>query len=184
MANHGLIIESQISADNTDALNRFAYSATTDFDGGALVELASPNVVGDDRYVASVPTATNGLWVAYNPADRHIDVEGRVFAGLIADDRVYTNLKGKTFTVFKPKAGVDLIDFTEDCVDATVSDAVVGDILESKAGQSKLTRIAKNTGATANHTAFVIESIRYADFPKAGIGVEKVKVFHCACIAE
>jgi hypothetical protein len=122
MANHGLIIESQISADNTDALNRFAYSATTDFDGGALVELASPNVVGDDRYIASVPTATNGLWVAYNPADRHIDVEGRVFAGLIADDRVYTNLKGNTFTVFKPKAGVDLIDFTEDCVDASVAD--------------------------------------------------------------
>lgn len=182
---HGLIIESQISAANIDALNRFAYSDAVDFDGGALVALASENVAGDDRYEASVPsTALNGLWIAYNPTDRHIDVEGRRFAGLLVDERAYTNLKGKTFDVFKPQANVDLVDFSEDCVDATVEDAVVGDILESKAGQSKLTRIAAGTGATANHTAFKIESIRYVDFPKAGIGVDKVKVFHCVCIAE
>lgn len=181
---HGLIIESKISADNVEALNRSVVSTTADFDGGNLMVLTAPTTVGEDRWTATVPAtgAVSGLWVAYNPTDRFIDVEGRVFAGLLADERAYTNLKGKTFDAFKPKVG-DEIDFTVDCID-DATDAVAGDYLEAKAGQATLTRVAEATGATASTTAFQIEYVKYAEFAKADIGFDKVAVYHTVCVAE
>ena len=180
---HGLIVESKIAAKDIDALNR-SVVGSVDFDGGALLDLTAPSTVGEDRWTAAVPSTTlNGLYVAYNPTTRINVVEGREFAGLILDERAYTNIATKTFDAFKPKLG-DEIEFSADAIDATVADAVAGDILESKAGQSKLTRIAASTGATANHTAFKIEYVKTYDFPQAGIGTEKVKFFRCVCIAE
>ena len=62
--------------------------------------------------------------------------------------------------------------------------AVAGDILESKAGQTTFTRIAAGTGATAGSTAFEIEWVGTIDFPKAGVGIEKVKAFKAVCVQE
>lgn len=183
---HGFIIESEISAKDVDALNKFAKSATADFDGGNLVSLAQPTAKGDNVYTATVPTtgALKGLWIAYNPQVKYTDVNGALLAGLSADVRAYTNVKGKVFDVFKPKFEDEIL-FSVDCVDEdTVGDAQVGDILESKNGQATLTRIAKLTGATANHTAFVIDGIETHQFPKAGIGVDSVKMFRCHLVQE
>lgn len=184
MAN-GVLIESMIQAKNIDALNRSVVSSTADFDGGNLMVLTAPTVQGEDRWTATVPAtgSLGGLWIAYNPAVKYTVVNGKKFAGLSADARDYTNIKGETFDAFKPVVGDEIV-VTINAVDDSGSSAVAGDILESKNGQSKFQRIAGTTGATAGSTAFKIEWVGTVDFPKAGIGVDKVKVFKAVCIQE
>ena len=181
---YGVIIESRIQATNIDALNRTAQTASTDVAGGGLVALAASGVQGNEVWTATVPSSTlNGLWIAYNPAEHLTKVGDKLFAGLSDDPRDYTNIGGRPFDVFKPVLG-DEIDITEDCVDDSVSSAVAGDILESKASQTLFARVAAGSGATANHTAFEIEYVGTKPFPKAGIGMEQVKTFRCVCIQE
>ena len=181
---YGVLIESMIQAKNIDALNRSAVS-TVDVAGGGLVALTAPTTQGEDRWTATVPAAGSleGLWIAYNPSVKYTEVNGKLFAGLSADDRDYTNIKNHTFDVFKPVKGVDEIVVTADCVD-DASAVVAGDILESKAGQTTFTRVASATGATAGHTAFRVEWVGAIDFPKAGIGMDRVKAFKAVCIQE
>ena len=184
MAKHGVLIESMIQAKNIDALNRSVIS-TVDVDGGNLIALTAPTVKGEDRWTASVPAtgALGGLWIAYNPSVKYTEVNGKMYAGLSADPRDYTNIKNHTFDAFKPKVEDEII-VTIDDIDETGANVVAGDILESKDGQAKFTRIASETGATSGHTAFKVEWVDTVDFPQAGIGVEKVKAIKAVCVQE
>lgn len=181
---YGVLIESMIQAKNIDALNRSAVSVAN-IAGGGLVSLTAPTTQGNDVWTAAVPTSETlgGLWMAYNPEVKYTVVNGKKYAGLSADLRDYTNIAGETFDVFKPKVGDEVV-VTVDAVDATSSSVVAGDILESKASQSTLTRIAAGTGATAGSTAFKVEWVGYVEFPQAGIGVERVKAFKAVCVQE
>ena len=183
MAKHGVLIESMIQAKNIDALNRSVVS-TVDVDGGNLIALTAPTVKGEDRWTASVPAtgALGGLWIAYNPSVKYTEVNGKMYAGLSADPRDYTNIKNHTFDAFKPKVGDEII-VTIDDVDETGAQAIAGDILESKNGQTKFTRVAGGT-ATSGSTAFKVEWVNTVDFPQSGIGVEKVKAIKAVCVQE
>ena len=178
---YGVLIESMIQAKNIDALNR-SVKAEIDVDGGNLIALTAPTEQGNDVWTASAPTTgkLGNLWIAYNPCVKYTVVNGKKFAGLSADNRDYTNIKGEVFDAFKPVVGDEII-VTIDDVDATGTSAVAGDILESKNGQTKFTRVAGGT-ATTGSTAFQIEWVGTVDFPKAGIGIDKVKVFKAVCI--
>ena len=180
---YGVLIESMIQAKNIDALNR-SVKAQIDVAGGGLLALTAPTTQGDDVWTAAAPSSElGGLWMAYNPEVKYIAVNGKKFAGLSADARDYTNLAGEVFDAFKPKVGDENI-VTIDAVDATGADAVASDMLESKAGQTKLTRVAAATGATEGSTAFKIEWKGTIDFPKANIGIEKVVAFKAVCVQE
>ena len=187
MANKGFIIESMIQATDVVALNRYCVSATNDFDGGNLVALTAPTVQGHDEWTASVPAAgtLGDLWVAYNPSLHITEVGNGEYAGLTIDVRDYTNVAGRVFTVFKPVKG-DIFVLSKECVDATVSSAVAGDILESKASQSKWTRVAAATGATAGSTAVEIMHKVVIPFPptKGAIGFTKQDAFKVVCVQE
>ena len=178
---YGVLIESMIQAKNIDALNR-SVKAEIDVDGGNLIALTAPTEQGNDVWTASAPTTgkLGNLWIAYNPCVKYTVVNGKKFAGLSADNRDYTNIKGEVFDAFKPVVGDEII-VTIDDVDATGASAVAGDILESKNGQTKFTRVAGGT-ATSGSTAFQIEWVGTVDFPKAGIGIDKVKVFKAVCV--
>ena len=178
---YGVLIESMIQAKNIDALNR-SVKANIDVDGGNLIALTAPTEQGNDVWTASAPATgkLGNLWIAYNPCVKYTVVNGKKFAGLSADNRDYTNIKGEVFDAFKPVVGDEII-VTIDDVDATGASAVAGDILESKDGQTKFTRVAGGT-ATSGSTAFQIEWVGTVDFPKAGIGIDKVKVFKAVCV--
>ena len=178
---YGVLIESMIQAKNIDALNR-SVKANIDVDGGNLIALTAPTEQGNDVWTASAPATgkLGNLWIAYNPCVKYTVVNGKKFAGLSADNRDYTNIKGEVFDAFKPVVGDEII-VTIDDVDATGTSAVAGDILESKNGQTKFTRVAGGT-ATSGSTAFQIEWVGTVDFPKAGIGIDKVKVFKAVCV--
>ena len=178
---YGVLIESMIQAKNIDALNR-SVKAEIDVDGGNLIALTAPTEQGNDVWTASAPITgkLGNLWIAYNPCVKYTVVNGKKFAGLSADNRDYTNIKGEVFDAFKPVVGDEII-VTIDDVDATGASAVAGDILESKNGQTKFTRVAGGT-ATSGSTAFQIEWVGTVDFPKAGIGIDKVKAFKAVCV--
>ena len=178
---YGVLIESMIQAKNIDALNR-SVKANIDVDGGNLIALTAPTEQGNDVWTASAPITgkLGNLWIAYNPCVKYTVVNGKKFAGLSADNRDYTNIKGEVFDAFKPVVGDEII-VTIDDVDDTGASAVAGDILESKNGQTKFTRVAGGT-ATTGSTAFQIEWVGTVDFPKANIGVDKVKAFKAVCV--
>ena len=181
MAN-GVIVESRIQATNIDALNRTA-KATVDVAGGGLVALTASGAQGNEVWTAAAPASGSlgGLWIAYNPSEHLTKVGGKFFAGLSEDPRDYVNIAGRPFDCFKPAVG-DEIDITVDCVDASGTSVVAGDILESKAGQTTFTRVAASTGATSGSTAFKVEYVGTAPFPAGSIGMEQVKMFRCVCV--
>ena len=181
---YGVLIESMIQAKNIDALNR-SVTSVANVAGGGLIALTAPTTQGNDVWTAAVPSSGSlgNLWIAYNPEVKYTDVNGKRYAGLSADLRDYTNLAGEVFDAFKPKIGDEIV-ITIDAVDATGANAVRGDILESKAGQTTFTRVAAATGATEGSTAFEIEWVGTIDFPKANIGIDKVKAFKAVCIQE
>ena len=181
MAN-GVIVESRIQATNIDALNRTA-KAAVDVAGGGLVALTASGAQGNEVWTAAAPAAGSlgGLWIAYNPSEHLTKVGGKFFAGLSEDPRDYVNIAGRPFDCFKPAVG-DEIDITIDCVDASGSSVVAGDILESKANQTTFTRVASSTGATAGSTAFKVEYVGTAPFPAGSIGMEQVTMFRCVCV--
>lgn len=181
MAN-GVIVESRIQATNIDALNRTA-KATVDVAGGGLVALTASGAQGNEVWTAAAPASGSlgGLWIAYNPSEHLTKVGGKFFAGLSEDPRDYVNIAGRPFDCFKPAVG-DEIDITIDCVDASGSSVVAGDILESKANQTTFTRVASSTGATAGSTAFKVEYVGTTPFPAGSIGMEQVTMFRCVCV--
>ena len=181
MAN-GVIVESRIQATNIDALNRTA-KAAVDVAGGGVVALTASGAQGNEVWTAAAPAAGSlgGLWIAYNPSEHLTKVGGKFFAGLSEDPRDYVNIAGRPFDCFKPAVG-DEIDITIDCVDASGSSVVAGDILESKANQTTFTRVAASTGPTSGSTAFKVEYVGTAPFPAGSIGMEQVKMFRCVCV--
>lgn len=181
---YGVMIESRIQATNIDALNRTAQAAIP-VSGGGLVALTAPTTYGNDVWTAAAPSANTlgGLWMAYNPAEHLTEVNGKFFAGLSKDPRDYQNLANRPFDCFKPVIGDEVV-VTIDCVDNSGASAVADDILESKAGQTTLARVAAATGATPGSTAFKIESVFNLPFPQDGIGNAYVKAFKCLCVQE
>jgi hypothetical protein len=183
MAKHGFMIESKIAATNVGSLGRDAV-AEVNVDGGNLVVLTSSGKQGDEVWKATAPSAgkLGELYMAYNPAPKYADWQDKTYAGLSANVRDYTNIAGLPFSVFKV-CKEDQIDLSIDVVDTTGGVAVAGDFLESKAGQTTLTRVAAATGATAGSTAFRIDWVGSLPFPKTkGIGMDMVKVFRVTCV--
>lgn len=166
----GYIIESRISAKDVDALNRSAV-ATTDVDGGTLVTLGE---LEDGVFKATKATSGQGLWMAYNPSEHLTKVGDKLFAGLSADPRDYTNLANRTMDVFKPQVG-DLIGLTDGNFKAGESaKAVVGKYVEQGASGYEM-----KESATASTTSLLVKEIVEVPMPKDGIGNEFVKVHIC-----
>ena len=81
----------------------------------------------------------------------------------------------------------DEVIVSNDCVDtATATNIVAGDILEAKADQTQMTRVAAATGATAGSTAFKVEHKYIVPFPAARgtIGMTQQICWKIECVQE
>ena len=174
MAKHGFIYETQISAKDVDALNRYA-KASVDVDGGTLVALGA--IAEGDAFTATKATdgENGGLWIAYNPSEQLTKVGDNVYAGLSADPRDYTNIANRIFDVFKPVKG-DIVGFTAGNI-KTGETVEVGKFLEIGASGLEV-----KASATADTTSFKVIRIESVPFPQASIGNEYADKYVCEVV--
>jgi hypothetical protein len=171
MAKKGYMIESKISAKDIDALNRSA-KASVDVDGGTLVELGA---YADGVFTATKASgAKTGLWMAYNPSEHLVEVNGKLIAGesISPDPRDYTNIKDRVFDVFKPQVG-DIVSLTDGNL-ADSQTVSVGKFLEQGASGYEV-----KASATASTTSLKVIAVENLPFPQAGIGMEFAKKYIC-----
>jgi len=115
MAN--VLVQTRVMAENVNALNRVGVYATADVDNGTALVCGVQSTDAGQKHVFSVTPASSvakDLWLAYSPEVNSI-IDGTLeFRGMDVDPRDYTNVKGRPFDIFKPVAGVDLIQVTKD----------------------------------------------------------------------
>lgn len=115
MAN--VLVQTRCSAMNVDALNRVGVYAGANVDNGTALVCGIQSTVAGQNHVFDVEPAAavaKDLWLAYSP-EVVTTVDGSLeFKGLDSDPRNFTNIAGKPFDMFKPVAGVDLIQVTKD----------------------------------------------------------------------
>lgn len=176
---HGFIIENELMARDVDSLNKYAVSAIA-VDGGCPVALTAPTG-RNSVWTATASADGKGVAIAYNPEEKYIAVEGKVFAGakLSSDVRDFTNVAGRTFDVFLPQKG-DRMTISAKCVDGTTT-LEAGNILETKADNAIW---AKVNSHTAGKTALVIDAVINKQFPNAGIGAPATELMYVCHVLE
>lgn len=111
-----VLVPTKISAENVDALNRSGVCDSQLENADVLVcGGQSTDPKQKDVFVVTRPAGTEkGLWMAYEPEVVDVINGQNVYRGLDADPRNFVIPAGKTFSMFKPVAGVDLIQVTKD----------------------------------------------------------------------
>lgn len=122
-----VLVQTHVEAMDIDALNRVGVYSSDVENGTALVCGVQSSTAGQ-KHVFSVTPASSvakGLWMAYSP-EVVTTVDGSlVFRGLDADPRHFVNKANKPFDMFKPVAGVDLIQVTKDFFETNYDPATV-----------------------------------------------------------
>ena len=111
-----VLVQTHVMAMDVDALNRVGVAESNVENGTALVCGVQSSNAGQKHVFSVTPASAvaKDLWMAYSP-EVVTTVDGSlVFKGLDADPRHFTNLANKPFDMFKPVAGVDLIQVTKD----------------------------------------------------------------------
>ena len=111
-----VLVQTHVMAMDVDALKRVGVAESNVENGTALVCGVQSSNAGQ-KHVFSVTPASGvakDLWMAYSPEVVSTVDGSLVFRGLDADPRHFTNIANKPFDMFKPVAGVDLIQVTKD----------------------------------------------------------------------
>ena len=112
-----ILVQTHVMAMDVDALNRVGVYNSANVDNGTALVCGTQSTNAGQKHVFSVTPASavaKGLWLAYSP-EVNTTIDGILqFKGLDVDPRNFTNLAGKPFDMFKPVAGVDMIQVTKD----------------------------------------------------------------------
>lgn len=111
----------------------------------------------------------------YNPSEHFTKVGDKIFAGLSADPRDYTNLIGRNGDAFKPQVG-DIIGLTDGNIKADET------VAEGKYLEQGADGYVVKTSPTASTTSLKVIKIETLPFPQAGIGMEFAKLYLCEVV--
>lgn len=110
-----VLVQTKCTAMDVDAYNRSAV-AEKDIPNGTPLVCEGISEDADKKQVFAVKTPTGvvkDVWLAYSPEVVITQgVGGNQFTGIDVDPRNFTNIAGRPFDIFKPVAGVDLIQVT------------------------------------------------------------------------
>ena len=115
MAN--VLVQTHVMAMDVDALNRVGVYNDADVDNGTALVCGVQSEDAKQKHVFTVTPASEvakDLWLAYSPEVVSTADGSLEFRGLDVDPRDFTNVKGRPFDMFKPVAGVDLIQVTKE----------------------------------------------------------------------
>ena len=113
MANHAILIQNSVQAQNIDALNR-SVKGSADIDNGNVFNLLTLSSVAGEGEVwiaTAVDSAIKNIWMAAEP---EVVMTGN-YKGLDPDVRNFYNKSGDVFTAFKVKVG-DIITLTAEAM--------------------------------------------------------------------
>lgn len=111
-----VLVQTHVMAMDVDALNRVGV-ATTNVENGTALVCSGQSANAGQKHVFSVAPASavaKDLWMAYSPEVNSIVSGTNEYRGLDVDPRNFVNLANRPFDMFKPVAGVDLIQVTKD----------------------------------------------------------------------
>lgn len=150
-----VLVPSKITAMDVDAYNEKGVYTTADVNNGAPLTIGVTSTTDGQGEVFTVtPVASDtatGVWLAYSPEVVTTASGTLNFKGIDVDPRDFTNIKGVPFDMFKPNAGVDMIQVTEDFFatsksPTTVTGATVVELNASGAFEAKTTSTSGYTG--------------------------------------
>jgi len=150
MANHGILIQSNVASKNIDSLNRRAKSAL-DLDNGNVVALNGVSVVYGEGLVwnaiAPASALPAGLWMVSEPEV----VMTAGYKGLDPDPRHFYNVAGTILTINKTRKN-DLVRLTDENFSNASS---VGTFVNVTSGSAILAFAAISTAATIGYVVDV-----------------------------
>ncbi len=110
MANHAILVQNAVQAQNIDALNR-SVKGTADIDNGNVFNLYTVSTVAGEGEVfiaTAMDSDIKNIWMACEP---EVVLTAGKYKGIDPDIRNFYNVAGDVFTAFKPKIG-DIITLT------------------------------------------------------------------------
>lgn len=124
-----VLVQTHVMAMDVDALNRVGVASVNVENGTALVCSGQSTNSGEPHVFSVAPASSvaKNLWMAYSPEVNSIVSGDLQFRGLDADPRHFTNLAGDMIDIFKPVAGVDLIQVTKDFFETSYDPDTVDD---------------------------------------------------------
>lgn len=123
-----VLVPTHITAMDVDAYNRVGV-AETDIPNGTALVCGVCSTDADKKHVFKVTPAkavAKDLWMAYSPEVVTNGVDGEYIKDVFKDPRKFTNIAGKVFDIFKPVAGVDLIQVSKEFFDEGKDPKTVG----------------------------------------------------------
>jgi len=178
-----VLVPTHITAMDVDAYNRVGI-AETDIPNGTPLVCGVCSTDADKKHVFKVTAANGavkGVWLAYSPEVIQNDVNGQAIKGVLVDPRNFTNVANRPFDMFKPVAGVDLIQVTKEFFDdgkdpKTVAGATYVEIQ----ADGKFDAVAEATAQFAN-TQFRIVQTEPIIIGNGAIGGEAVDAWILEC---
>lgn len=172
-----VLVQTRVSALNVDALNRSGV-CESDLENGDVLVCGGQSDAATQPHVFKVSKPTGvakNLWMAYEPEVVATISGQNVYRGIDADVRNFKIKAGEPFRMFKPVAGVDLIqiskDFFEENYDPdSVEDAAYVEITSS--GKFRAVDEPTSNFAGMQWKIFSKEPIIIANGKIAGEGVD------------
>lgn len=111
-----VLVQTRVMAENIDALNRHGVAEVAVENGDVFVcGVQSTDPKQKDVFAVTKASAVaKDLWMAYEPEVVDVVNGQNVYRGLDADPRHFSIPANRPFRMFKPVAGVDLIQITKD----------------------------------------------------------------------
>jgi len=174
-----VLVPSKITAMDVDAYNeRGIYTAAVN-NGTPLVRGALSTTSGQGEVFSVTPASdiAADLWMAYSPEVVTTADGSLSFKGLDVNPQDYTNVANVPFDMFKPNAGVDVIQVTGDFFSATPAAGATYVELDSSGA------FVAQSAATAGYTGLGFSIIGSAPITIANgaLGGEQVTAYYLLC---
>ena len=174
---YSVLIKNSVAAQNVDAWNRSAVSASA-LENGFIVKLGALSTTSGEGevFVAAVPAtgSLTDLWMVYQPENV---ATGDKYKNLDPDPRNFINAIGDIVSVYKPQLG-DIITMTADGFLGTKGSNGFVNATDTTGGLSLYWGASK----TSSVLSYALLATTYISIPDGSIGTQRVTAYKLECV--